>query len=203
MKTTKKIILLSALIFAQLFFMQCTKAKDNATVKSTVINIEQPDSVAVCDIKIAYVDYDSLLANYHLAQEIQKEILRREMSINNTIEEERMRLQEDAAAFEQKIQNNVFASQERAQAEYDKIRTKEMEIIQRGQEMFAELDKFSNTKFTELRQSIDNYIQEYNSTVKYDFILTKVGSNILYANKAWDITKYIVEGLNAKYDASK
>ena len=69
--------------------------------------------------------------------------------------------------------------------------------------MFAELDKFSNTKFTELRQSIDNYIQEYNSTVKYDFILTKVGSNILYANKAWDITKYIVEGLNAKYDASK
>ncbi len=203
MKNTKKFILLSAMLFVQLLFMQCTKANDNETAKSTVINIEQPDSVAVCDIKIAYVDYDSLLASYNFAQDIQKEIIRKEMSISNTFEEERMRIQEEYITFENKIKNNVFATQEQAQTEYEKIRAKEQETMQHGQEMYAELDKYSNTRYAELRQRIDSYIQEFNSIAKYDFILTKVGSNILYANKTWDITKLIVEGLNAKYNADK
>jgi outer membrane protein len=183
--------------------MQCTKANDNETAKSTVINIEQPDSVAVCDIKIAYVDYDSLLASYNFAQDIQKEIIRKEMSINNTFEEERMRIQEEYITFENKIKNNVFATQEQAQTEYEKIRAKEQETMQHGQKMIAELEEYSNTRYAELRQRIDSYIQEYNSVTKYDFILTKVGSNMLYANKAWDITTQIVEGLNAQYNANK
>jgi outer membrane protein len=47
------------------------------------------------------------------------------------------------------------------------------------------------------------YIQEYNSDKKYDFILTKMGGNMLYTNEALDITKEVVEGLNAKYSTKK
>ena len=49
--------------------------------------------------------------------------------------------------------------------------------------------------------AINNYIKEYNSTKGYDFILTRIGGNMLYANEALDITKDIVDGLNALYDS--
>ena len=134
---------------------------------------------------------------------MQKELIRKEMSINNIIEKERKTLQEEAAAFETKVQNNVFATQERAQAEYEKIMKKDQELLQRSQAMIAEFEKESITKSSEVTQSIMEYIKEYNSDAKFDFILTKMGGNMLYANEALDITDEVVKGLNAKHSVKE
>lgn len=207
MRTTKNFTLMAALAFIAMLFVQCS-AKSNepapATTAPTATEaIADSAATPVCNIKIAYVDYDSLLANYNFAQDVQKELIRREMSINNTIEKERKSLQEEAASFEYKVQNNVFATQERAQAEYEKIMKKDQDLLQRGQTMIAELEQVRNAKYNELTQCINDYIQEYNSTAKYDFILTKMGGNMLYANEAMDITKDVVNGLNEKYSSNE
>ena len=190
-----------------MFFIQCSTDNSEAApaTTETAVATEFTDSAVApaCQIKIAYVDYDSLLLNFDLAQEMQKELIRKEMSINNAIEKDRKRLQEEAATFEQKVQNNVFATQERAQAEYEKIMKKEQELVQRGQAMIAEFEETRILKSNEVTQCIMEYIQEYNSDKKYDFILTKMGGNMLYANEALDITKEVVEGLNAKYSTKK
>ena len=205
MKTTKNFMLLASLAFMQLFFIQCSSNADNAATPAKECKCPQTGTegssctaTGETAIRIAYVDYDSLLTNYKFAQDVQKELIRKEMSINNTIEGERKSLQEEAAEFEKKVQNNVFATQERAKAEYDKIMQKDQDLLQRGQKMIAELEEYRNTKYTELTQKINGYIQEYNAEAKYDFILTRVGGNMLYANDALDITKDIVNGLNAK-----
>lgn len=224
MKTTKRITLLVALAFMQLFFIQCSSSNGDEAAKETTscdcsvkkemtqetgmamtdnAGIAVSTTTPTCNIRIAYVDYDSLLVKYNFAQDIQKELIRKELSINNTIEEERKSLQEEAAAFEHKVQNNVFATQERAQSEYEKIMKKDQDLLQRGQEMIAELEEYRNTKFTELTKCINEYIKEYNSNAGYDFILTRMGGNMLYANEALDITKEIINGLNAKYKAKK
>ena len=140
---------------------------------------------------------------YDFAQEVQKEIIRKEMSINNIIEKERKSLQEEAAEFETKVQNNVFATQERAQAEYEKIMKKDQDLLQRSQAMIAEFEKESIAKSNEVTQNIIDYIKEYNSSAKFDFILTKMGGNMLYANEALDITNDVVNGLNAKHSVKK
>ena len=207
MRTTKNFTLMAALAFIAMLFVQCSakgnEAAQAATAPTATEAIADSAATPVCNIKIAYVDYDSLLANYNFAQDVQKELIRREMSINNTIEKERKSLQEEAAAFEYKVQNNVFATQERAQAEYEKIMKKEQELVQRGQAMIAEFEETRILKSNEVTQCIMEYIQEYNSDKKYDFILTKMGGNMLYANEALDITKEVVEGLNAKYSTKK
>ena len=207
MRTTKTIMLLAALAFIQLIFVQCApKNSESATADQTVETtgttiVTNADSTPVCNIRIAYVDYDSLLLNYDFAQDVQKELLRKEMSINNIIEKERKSLQEEVATFENKVQNNVFATQERAQAEYEKIMKKDQELMQRGQALIAEFEETRLTKSNEVTQSIISYIQEYNSNAKYDFILPKMGGNMLYSNEALDITKDVVKGLNEKYSA--
>lgn len=207
MRTTKTMTLLAALAFIQLLFVQCSSNNSEAAPANEAATpaavVTAPDSTPVCHIRIAYVDYDSLLLNFNLAQEMQKELIREEMKINNIIEKERKSLQEEVAAFENKVQNNVFATQERAQAEYEKIMKKDQELMQRSQALIAEFEKESITKSNEVTQSITSYIQEYNSDAKYDFILTKMGGNMLYANEALDITKEVVEGLNTKYGSNE
>lgn len=191
-----------------MFFIQCAPKNSEpaaapATETTAVATATATASAPVCNIRIAYVDYDSLLLKFNLAQEMQKELIRKEMSINNIIEKERKTLQEEAAAFETKVQNNVFATQERAQAEYEKIMKKDQELLQRSQTMIAEFEKESITKSSEVTQSIMEYIKEYNSDAKFDFILTKMGGNMLYANEALDITDEVVKGLNAKHSVKE
>lgn len=191
-----------------MFFIQCAPKNSEpaaapAAETTAVATATATASAPVCNIRIAYVDYDSLLLKFNLAQEMQKELIRKEMSINNIIEKERKTLQEEAAAFETKVQNNVFATQERAQAEYEKIMKKDQELLQRSQAMIAEFEKESITKSSEVTQSIMEYIKEYNSDAKFDFILTKMGGNMLYANEALDITDEVVEGLNAKHSVKE
>lgn len=208
MRTTKTFTLLAVLAFIQMFFIQCAPKNSEpttapATETTAVATVATTTSAPVCNIRIAYVDYDSLLLKFNLAQEMQKELIRKEMSINNIIEKERKTLQEEAAAFETKVQNNVFATQERAQAEYEKIMKKDQELLQRSQAMIAEFEKESITKSSEVTQSIMDYIKEYNSDAKFDFILTKMGGNMLYANEALDITDEVVKGLNAKHSVKE
>ena len=206
MRTTKTFTLLAVLAFIQMFFIQCAPKNSEpaaAPATETTVVATATASAPVCNIRIAYVDYDSLLLKFNLAQEMQKELIRKEMSINNIIEKERKTLQEEAAAFETKVQNNVFATQERAQAEYEKIMKKDQELLQRSQAMIAEFEKESITKSSEVTQSIMEYIKEYNSDAKFDFILTKMGGNMLYANEALDITDEVVEGLNAKHSVKE
>ncbi|MBO5865074.1 MAG: OmpH family outer membrane protein [Bacteroidaceae bacterium] len=207
MRTTKTFTLLATLVCTFMLFIQCSpKNSETApatTNEATATVVATPDSTPVCNIKIAYVDYDSLLINFNLAQEVQKELIKKEMSINNIMEKERKSLQEEVVAFENKVQNNVFATQERAQAEYDKIMKKDQELLQRGQALIAEFEEERIAKSNQVTQSIVEYIQEYNKDAKYDFILTKMGGNMLYSNEALDITKEVVKGLNAKHTAKK
>ena len=51
----------------------------------------------------------------------------------------------------------------------------------------------------EMRDSIQNFLKQYNKTKKYDFIMSKAGDNILLANPKYDITNEVVKGLNKRY----
>ncbi len=54
-----------------------------------------------------------------------------------------------------------------------------------------------------LRDSLNNFLNEYNKDGRYKMILSKSGDNILYADKALDITNDVVAGLNKRYKKSK
>ncbi len=195
MRTTKKIVLSAAFSLLLLSFTQCTKEAQPAQPQAP--QTESLDSVQ--GIKIAYVEYDSLMAKYLLAIDIHKEMMRKETNINNTIEQKANSLQEEQAEFTRKYQNNVFATAERAQEEYERLARKEQEILQLQQTLVTEYENELQMYHRQLRDSVNNYIIEYNNAKGYDYILTKVGDNILYANEALDITQEVVDGLNSRY----
>ena len=62
-------------------------------------------------------------------------------------------------------------------------------------EFQTETDKYNKA----LRDSIQHFLASYNKDKKYSLILSKAGDNLLYADKAYDITKDVVAGLNKAY----
>jgi outer membrane protein len=80
---------------------------------------------------------------------------------------------------------------------------KEQEVVQLEQSLTLEFEKEGLEKNQKLRESINNYVKEYNAEKGYDFIITKLGENLLYANPALDITQEIVDGLNERYAAEQ
>lgn len=194
----KKFVYLSfAAIAAMLVFTQCNNEQPQA---------QKPAQVG-CDgvkgIKIAFVDIDSLLNNYEFSITINKEMLRKEENMRLTLSEKARDLQQDIDEFQRKLENNVFATQARAEEEQNRILKKRESYERLSERLASELAAESQKNNVILRDSINSYLKEYNATQGYDLIISRVGDNLLYANEALDITKEVINGLNDRYKAEE
>jgi outer membrane protein len=55
-------------------------------------------------------------------------------------------------------------------------------------------------KFNEaLRDSLQNFLKDYNADKHFDLILSKAGDNILLGSNKLDITQDVINGLNKRY----
>lgn len=194
----KKFVYLSfAAIAAMLVFTQCNNEQPQA---------QKPVQVG-CDgvkgIKIAFVDIDSLLNNYEFSITINKEMLRKEENMRLTLSEKARDLQQDIDEFQRKLENNVYATQARAEEEQNRILKKRESYERLSERLASELAAESQKNNVILRDSINSYLKEYNATQGYDLIISRVGDNLLYANEALDITKEVINGLNDRYKAEE
>lgn len=155
-------------------------------------------SSASSDMKIAYIEVDSIMTQYKFCKEYSLILEKKSQNIQNTINSKGRSLQNAVAKFQQDIQNNKYTQQqaEAVQAGLHKQDADLRELQQRlGNEFQAETDKFNKA----LRDSIQHYLAVYNKDKKYSLILSKAGDNILYADKAYDITNEVISGLNKAY----
>ena len=53
-----------------------------------------------------------------------------------------------------------------------------------------------------LRDSLNSFLNAYNRDKHYDIILSKAGDNILFADKRFDITQDVINGLNKRYKST-
>ena len=153
---------------------------------------------ASSEMKIAYIEVDSIMSQYKFCKEYSAILEKKGQNIQNTISSKGRSLQNAVAKFQQDIQNNKYTQQqaEAVQAGLQKQDADLRELQQRlGSEFQAETEKFNAA----LRDSIQHYLAVYNKDKKYSLILSKAGDNILYADKAYDITNEVISGLNKAY----
>lgn len=150
------------------------------------------------EMKIAFIEVDSIMSQYKFCKEYQLILEKKSQNIQNTINAKGRSLQAAAAKFQQDIQNNKYTQQqaEAVQAGLQKQDADLRALQQRlGAEFQTETDNFNKA----LRDSIQHYLAQYNKDKKYSMILSKAGDNILYADKAYDITNEVISGLNKAY----
>jgi outer membrane protein len=197
MKTIKKFTFIATAVASLFIFTQCNS--NNATQET----VAQVTTGTANSPKIVYVNLDSLMNKYNLAKDINKEMMRKEENIKMTLSKKADEMKKEQADFEYKYKNNVFSTPERAQEEYNRLMKKEQEILKLEQRLTMEFEQEGLAKNKALRDSINTFIKTYNNTKGYDFILTKFGDNLLYANEALNITQEIVDGLNREYTSQE
>ena len=188
----KKNILSSVAIaaVAALSLASCNKSQPQVEAKS--------ESKAPAELKIAYVEVDSIMTQYTFAKEYSALLEKKGQNIQATLAQKQQNLQAAAANFQQKIQQNALTREqaEAIQAGLQKQSNDVQGLQQRlSNEFAAEQAKYNKA----LHDSIAHYLAAYNKDKKYSIILSKSGDNLLYADKAYDITNEVINGLNKAY----
>ncbi len=188
----KKTVLLAIAVMA---LASCNNEASKVEEKSA-------NQTAPTELKIAYVEVDSLMTQYTFCKEQSELLEKKSQNIQNTLNQKGQSLQAAAMKFQQDVQNNKYTQQqaEAVQANLQKQQGDLQNLQQRlGAEFQAETEKFN----VALRDSLNHYLAQYNKAKKYTLILTKQGDNILYADKSYDITNDVIAGLNKAYKPSK
>ena len=153
---------------------------------------------APAELKIAFVEVDSIMSQYTFCKDYTEILQKKGQNIQNTLAAKQRSLQQAATNFQQMLQQNAYTREqaEGIQASLQKQGADLYALNQRlSNEFAAETEKYNNA----LRDSIQHFLAKYNKDKKYSMILSKAGDNLLYADKAFDITNEVVAGLNKAY----
>lgn len=175
--------------------------KNDAPDSVKNVKAAQQGEAFTIQTNIRYIDMDTLMMHYDYAidqdkviQQIQTELQQFQNQLGNN-------LQSRQAAIQQKAQSNGYLSEASYNADMQALaKLNQQSEAQFGARYESDMKRVADISNAVLK-SIDDYIIEYNKDKKYDAILRK-GAGV-YFNPALDITNEIVNGLNAKYKATK
>ena len=153
---------------------------------------------AAGDMKIAYVEVDSIMSQYKFCKEYSLILQKKGQNIQNTLAQKQQALQAAAANFQQKVQQNAY-TREQAEGVNASLQKQNNDLQILNQRLSAEFQNETVQFYKALRDSIQHYLASYNKDKKYSIIFSKQGDNLLYADKAYDITNEIIAGLNKAY----
>lgn len=194
MKKNYLISSLSLAALAALSLSSCDKSSSKMDVKPAT----ETSAKASAESKIAYVEVDSIMTQYQFCKEYSKLLQQKGNNIQKTLAAKQQQLQAAAANFQQKVQQNAYTREqaEAVQAGLQK-QNNDLQILNQrlSGEFQAETEKYNKA----LHDSLQHYLAAYNKDKKYSMIFSKQGDNLLYADKAYDITNDIITGLNKAY----
>jgi len=149
--------------------------------------------------KMAWVNIDTLEMHYELLKAKREDFKRRQEQAETELGNSYQQMQNDAAEIQKKAQ-----AQSLTQSEYETAEKRLMQMQQsletRKQSLTEKLMKEQEDLNKELKGKLDAFLEQYNKDKHYDYIFsytTAGGSPLMYANKQLEITKDVIEGMNA------
>lgn len=157
------------------------------------------NAVSSINLSVAYINVDSLLLNYTFAKDANEELIKQQEDARLTINTKARSLQNEMNEFQRKLENNAFLSRERAEQENARLEKKRQDLQDLDTKLSENLMLKQQQMSTQLRDTINTFLQNYNKGGKYQLIISNTANdNILYAEDGYDITNEIVTALNER-----
>lgn len=195
MRKTKYILKGFLAVVMAVMFVQC--AGNNGESKQTAAPVA---ATGTTNMKIAYVEIDSLLTKYRFWNDLNELMIKKEENIRTTLNEKAKALDAAMKEFQRKYENNGFVSAESAQQQQNRIIKQQQDLQALQEKLSKDLADENQKNSLQLRDSINSFLKIYNKDKGYSLIISNTGfDNLLYADPAFNITQEIVDGLNARY----
>lgn len=188
--------ILSLVLVGVLFFKQFsgTEKPKSANRESSAA---QP---ANADFKMAYFEMDSVENNYEYVKEIRETLRKKEEDINTQLNTLKNSYQKKIAEWQQKGPNISQAESEAMNREYQQM---QVNYENRKQKLDDDLKSDYQKMLMDVNKKISDFLKEFNKTRGYTYIITNEQSLIYYKDSVYNITKEVVDGLNASYKSNK
>ena len=155
-------------------------------------------------LPIAYVNIDSLLANYNMAKDLNEELIKKTEDARASINSQAAALEKEVNEFQRKVQTNAFLNEQRAQSEANRLQNKKDQLDQLNYKLQNDLAQEQAQMNDRLIDTIQSVLKEYNAVKKFELILSNtMHDNILLDNPKYDITNELLEILNSRYAENK
>lgn len=154
------------------------------------------------NFKIAYFEMDSLAANFDLVKDLKAEMLRREDAINSEMERLSKNLQQKYNFFQQQATSGNMTEEQSENAGRE-IKNLDDQMKNRKQTLDSEYSDFVMRRQNEIKTKIESFLNEYNKTKDFSYIVAYEQGLFYYKDTAFNITSDVVKGLNEMYKNKK
>lgn len=184
-------------------FTACTN-DNKANSSSSALGQSSPKGGSV----IAYINLDSLEANYEYLKSERSKFEQRQEGMKAELERSAQQLRNDYANAQRKMQSGTMTQAE-AQTVEKRLMQMQESLKTREEALTVQLMKEQDEFNKKLQDQLDKVLADYNKDKKYDYILSYAkGGSIMYANKDLDITNDVLKAMNEesknlKEDAEK
>jgi outer membrane protein len=153
---------------------------------------------ALENLKIRYIDEDSIMANYNLAKDINEAMLRRQNQFDAAQKQRGNEISKFGNAMQQKYQNNQYLTEEAFNADQAKLQKMQADAENYLAGLQQSIQNELNQSQIQLLDSIDNFMKDYAKKKGFDMVLRK--SATLFIDEKYDVTNEVIEGLNKRYN---
>jgi outer membrane protein len=188
-----------AIAVAILFFLFFNQKPAKVEAKGTTVST---DTFTQKELKIAYVDLDSIQENYTYYKEKMDEFERRKDNADRDLNNAFQKIENERIAFVQKGNAITQVEAENFQREYTR-KMQNLETQKKSLENNIQQDGVKTME--ELKKKINEFLLEFNQTRGYSYIFSYSSTiNILfYKDTALNVTNEVVSGLNDSYNKTK
>ncbi len=179
-------------VFAAVVTMAFTSCNEKPAAEAPKAN-----GAALENLKIRYIDEDSIMANYNLAKDINEAMLRRQNQFDAAQKQRGNEISKFGNAMQQKYQNNQYLTEEAFNADQVKLQKMQADAENYLNNLQQSIQNELNQSQIQLLDSIDNFMKDY-AKKKGFMVLRK--SATLYIDEKYDVTEEVIEGLNKRYN---
>ena len=153
-------------------------------------------------IKIAYINADTIMSNYLLVEELMQTLTDKGAKMEKELQRKQSQYESDAAYFQEQV-NKGSISEQSAREIYEKLMLKEQEIYQLRDKYSQEMMTLEAEMNKKLLDNVSQFLHAHNNFT-YDYVLNYTyNGDILLTNPDYDITSFVLDGLNKEYNESK
>lgn len=152
---------------------------------------------------IAFVELDSVIANFDMATDITAELEEKQKNSEAELTAKSQAFDRDVRDYQNKAQKGLITRATAAEMEQT-LAQQQQSLLALRDEMALSLNEESVVAQRQVLEYINQYLAEFNKDHNFQYILAKqFPGPILYSDTTLDITAAVIAGLNTKYNSEK
>jgi Skp family chaperone for outer membrane proteins len=198
-----KINYIAGVFALSILFVSCDKNTNETAAAETETKESTPSNTTTVngDLKIAYINSDSLFAGYELYKDLEEEFIEEKVMAENTFRSKVAALEKD---YQDAQAGAAQLSEEALQILGAKLQQREQQLMGEKQQMEGMLMQSEQAKNDKLYEELRVFLDEYAAAEGYHMIYGYNGfGDVLYMDAQFDITKQVIDSLNSVYSQSK